>query len=266
MPNNVQYYYNKTVQQLFRDPYARYALGANGGSGFSGGAGASGYSGYSGPSGSGYSGYSGSGVSGYSGYSGYSGFSGNSDITVNAITSMGSTLKGQAVGVTLAQVNSAAALASGTMRFIAVYLPSAQTLTGVKWVQSVIGNYTANNFNGVVLYSYSAGTLTQVAASNNTGTAWSASFTTTLANLAFSGTYAAAAGLYVVGLIYSSSAQTTAPSIGTTPSFTNVTVASGDFTNSGALSSFKISVTSIPTPQAMSGLTANVTSHWVGLY
>lgn len=180
---------------------------------------------------------------------------------------LGSTIKGAAIATSLGHVNSSAALASGTMRFIAVYLKQPATLIGVKWVASTIGNYTADQTNGVALYTFSAGTLTKVAESANTGTIWSTTpATNALANLAFASSYVAAAGVYFVAILYHSSAQTTAPQLGTAPSFSNTSVVVSDMTNSAVLGGFILTQTSFPSSQAMSGVSPNTTNIWVGLY
>jgi hypothetical protein len=73
------------------------------------------------------------------------------------------------------------------------------------------GSYTGNNFNGVGLYSYGGGTLTRVASSSSSLSLWGGA--TGFLQISFSSTYAAAKGLYFIALMYSSSAQTTAPAL-----------------------------------------------------
>lgn len=157
-------------------------------------------------------------------------------------------------------------LASQTFRIIAVYLPQAATLTGVKWYQATQGSYTGNNENRIGLYTYSGGTLTLVASTTNDATLWSTAATNTVGNKAFSSTYAASAGLFFVGLLYSQSAQTTAPVLGNLPNLGNAAVASFDFTNSAKVAGTLASQTTLPTSQAMSGITASNGVPYVGLY
>lgn len=149
------------------------------------------------------------------------------------------------------------ALSDGRCYFSPVYLSKAATITGVKWLQRVTGSYTADNENRVGLYTYSAGTMTLVASSANDGTLWSTVGTSTYGSKAFTGTYSASAGLYFVGALYNSSAQTTAPTVGGS----TVSVAAQntiDFTNSAKLSSY-VTTATLPTSQAMSGTTTTGT-------
>lgn len=149
------------------------------------------------------------------------------------------------------------ALTDGRCYFSPVYLSKAATITGVKWLQRVTGSYTADNENRIGLYTYSAGTMTLVASCANDGTLWSTVGTSTYGSKAFSGTYSAAAGLYFVGALYNTSAQTTAPTVGGS----TISVAAQntiDFTNSAKLSSF-VTTATLPTSQAMSGTTTTGT-------
>ncbi len=103
-------------------------------------------------------------------------------------------------------------LADNTAYWVAFYLPVADTLTGVKFVQRTQGGYTADNYNGVALYSVSGTTYTKVASTTDDGNLWKAT-SYSLVTKAFSSTYVAAAGIYMAAFVYNSSAQTTAPNI-----------------------------------------------------
>lgn len=103
-------------------------------------------------------------------------------------------------------------LADGTAYWVAVYLPVGGTITGVKYVQRTQGGYTADNYNGIALYSVSGTTYTKVASTTDDGNLWKATGYS-LVTKAFSSAYTAAAGLYMVAFVYNSSAQTTAPNI-----------------------------------------------------
>jgi len=148
-------------------------------------------------------------------------------------------------------------LTDGRCYFSPVYLSKAATITGVKWLQRVTGSYTSDNENRVGLYTYSAGTMTLVASCANDGNLWQTVGTATYGSKAFSATYSAEAGLYFVGAVYNSSAQSTAPTIGGS----TVSVAAQntiDFTNSAKLSSY-VTASTLPTSQAMSGTTTTGT-------
>lgn len=152
---------------------------------------------------------------------------------------------------------------SGVLRLTAVWLPKAATITGVKWYQFTGGVYTANNYNGVGLYSYSGGTLTLVASSANDGTIWKAS-SFSWQNKAFNSTYAAAAGVYFIAVLYSSSSQTTAPALSAAASMSPV--ATLDFTNSAKIQGFINTQTTLATPIAMSSVSGGTSNLYVALY
>lgn len=154
---------------------------------------------------------------------------------------------------------------SQSVYFQAVWLPVAQTLTGIKWYQRTAGSYTASNYNGVGLYTYSGGTLTLVASSTNDGNIWTAS-TNSVGSKAFTSSYVASAGLYFIAVLYSSSAVVTPPAFGTTTNFTNLAQSALDFTNSAKICSLLAAQTSFPATQAMSGTTGNTIRFWLGLY
>jgi hypothetical protein len=183
---------------------------------------------------------------------------------VSLFQALGSTIKAEPY-YSVDTINTTMNLNWQDLRFVPVYLSSAQTITGVIWYQHVQGVYTADNYNGVGLYSISGGTLTLRASSTNDGDIWKAT-SATWASKAFSSTYAAAAGVYYIAFNYNRSAQTTGPSIGAMGSF----IANGfngmNFTNSAKLQAVIWSQTSLPGTVATSSF-LNVTSQpYVALY
>jgi hypothetical protein len=158
----------------------------------------------------------------------------------------------------------AVTIASQALRFIPIWLPRAATITGVKFGQIIQGAYTSNNYNGVGLYTYSAGTLTRVASSADDGTIWKTG-NVTIGSKAFSSTYAASPGLLFVAMLYCSSAQTTAPTLAAFPPGQS-TWEAFDFTNSAKMYSTLASQTSLPSTQAMSGLSNASGRPYFGLY
>lgn len=166
-------------------------------------------------------------------------------------TALGSTIIASTIPLT--QVTSALNMADGRVYFAAVYIRTSQTITGVKWLQDTQGNYTADNYNGVGLYSYSGGTLTLVASSTDDGNIWKGA-SGTIQSKAFSSTYAATAGLYFVACVYNSSAQVTAPAFETGAVLRGGEVNTADLTNSAKFFCF-VAGTTLPSPtQAISGL------------
>lgn len=188
------------------------------------------------------------------------------DTTIKAYQALGSTIKAQTVGQSIARITSIGVLTNQLISFVAVYLNTSQTLTGVKWWQGALGSYTANNENRVGLYSYSGGTLTLVASSTNDGNLWQTAASASMGSKAFSSTYAAAAGLYYVAFLYCRSAAVTVPQIGLCANIQNANIQALDFTNSAKIWAYKTGVTALPATQAMSGLTADVGNFWISIY
>jgi hypothetical protein len=196
-------------------------------------------------------------------------FNGTADITTEAIINMyqgmGSVIKATSLCRNLESLStSGASLTNQGVLWLATWLPKAATITGVKWYQFTQGVYTANNYNGVGLYSYSGGTLTLVASSTDDGNIWKAT-SSTWSSKAFSSTYNASAGLYFISILWCRSAQTTAPALGTYSSGTSA-MQTIDFTNSTKAVSLLGTQTSFPTPQAMSGTNTNGSLIGLGLY
>jgi hypothetical protein len=240
--------------------------GVSGYSGADGAAGTSGYSGYSGVSG--FSGYSGvSGFSGAAGTSGYSGYSGNTSNKLSSIySSLGGTLKAEPFWGTMDDVSGTLTLTDGQLRMFAVWLDTAQTITGVAYVMQTAGSFTGDNNNKIGLYTYSGGTLTRVAQTANDANIWKAT-ANTLAKAAFTGTYSASAGIYFIGFLGNWTAAPTPPVIYTAPALAfNAIALTQDFTNSGKLNSLLAAQTDLPSSQASSGLTASTTMPYLALY
>lgn len=182
-----------------------------------------------------------------------------------AYQALGSTIKAQSVGTSLDRITSTANHGNQSFVIQAIYLESAQTITGVKWYQGVQGNYTADNYNGVGLYTYSGGTLTLVASSTNDGDIWKAA-ANGVREKDFSSAYPASPGLYYVGFMWCRSAVVNIPTFGVVAFLTNSGVNSGDFTNSAKLEGFNSPNTSLPASIAMSSITAGAGYIWLALY
>ena len=164
--------------------------------------------------------------------------------------------------------NSAAGLLSTRSHFSAVYVEKEITITGVAFMQTVQGVYTGNNYNGIGLYSYNAGTVTLIDNTTNDTEFWktaASNIVGTWVQKTFAGgSRTLQPGLYYLCALYNVSAQTTAPSIAASswtannsvnPLATNSTRLYGGLVNT---------VTTLPASQAMS--TWNVFQFYFSLY
>lgn len=177
---------------------------------------------------------------------------------------LGSTIKAEPLGLSAANIVNVTALVDNSLNLIAVYLPLAATITGVQWFQGTTGNYTADNYNGVGLYTYNAGTLTLVASSTDDGNIWKGS-SNGWKSKAFTTPYDALPGIYFIAALYNTSAQTTAPSVGQNSSSSNANTMLIDFTN-GAKTHGTINANILPSPQVMFGVAANLIRYYFALY
>jgi len=185
---------------------------------------------------------------------------------ISGYQGLGSTIKATPIGLNLSlNVAVSSQFTNQRLSLMPVYLSAPATITGVKWYQAVIGNYTANNYNGVGLYSVSGGTITLIASSTNDGNIWQTFATGTWGNKAFSSPLSnLSAGTYFVGALWNASATTTSPSIqGFTSSVASVQ--SFDFTG-GRLSCILATQTTLPSPLTLSTTTGLTTTLWLSLY
>jgi hypothetical protein len=184
---------------------------------------------------------------------------------IKLLQGLGSLIKAQ--NFNASEATTTAGLVDGTARFFAVYLSKGQTITGVQYYQTGQGVYTADNNNQVALYTVNAatGVLTRVAESVNDGNIWKQVNTTTY-KVPFSSTYVASAGVYYIGLLYNSSAQSTAPTILARSAAQNAAAMSLDNTGSLTKSMTLNSQTALGTTYTASGLTTSATNPWVSIY
>lgn len=177
---------------------------------------------------------------------------------------LGGAIKAEPITGNIGNISTLTTFVDQVMRFVVIYNPKRQTITGVKWWQSIAGSYTSSNYNGVALYSLSAGTMTLIDTSVNDGNIWKAS--QGFGSKIFLATHVLDIGVYVIGALYCRSAETTAPGIGTYGNLGNSTESSGDFTNSVKLHSTLSARTTVPTSQAMSGTTVVANQVYLALY
>jgi hypothetical protein len=159
------------------------------------------------------------------------------------------------------QVMTGISLSDGVCYLQAVYLPFDATITGVFWIPTATGSFTADNNNKVGLYTRSGATLTRVAQS----TSDAATFKTTanaLATRAFSSTYAATAGVYYVAMLRNLSADVQNPNpFGV--SFTTSALNTLGVTAGRGVSGFVSGQTDLP---ATTTMTDHTIVHFCGVY
>lgn len=176
--------------------------------------------------------------------------------TISVYQALGSAIKAASVGINYQNdvALTTFTLTDGRCQYFAVWLDQAATITGVGFYQRTQGVYTADQTNQVGLYTYSGGTMTRVASSTNNGNLWKAASNTWVKE-PFSSTYSASAGLYFIGFVYNSSAETTAPVISAGRAVNTSNEMTMDFTNSATISARKIG-TSLPATQTMATIDA----------
>lgn len=188
------------------------------------------------------------------------------DLDLLAYQALGSPFLAETVGQTLSYANTASNLVDGQIRYIAVYLPKAASLTGVKFYVRVQGSYTADNNNRVGLYSYAGGVLTLVASCANTANLWT-SAANAIMTVPFTASYAATSGIYFIALLFNQSAQVTAPALASGVALNNAAMAGTayGFANSAKLLGVSSSA-DLPASINMTTITASAIPTWAALY
>lgn len=151
----------------------------------------------------------------------------------------------------ISNITQSLTLATGQLRLIAVYVPIATTVQGVKWFQSQQGAFTSSGFNGVALFSYSGGTLSRISISADSELIWETATLNTWGSTTFTSPQAISSGLYYIGILFNGGA--TVPAIYGTVNSASANVNIGDFTNSAKLNLNLGSQTTMPTSVSMSG-------------
>jgi len=180
-----------------------------------------------------------------------------------ALQLLGSPIKSVPVGSTLLP-STGAGLTANRSFFSLVYVDKGITTTGSTFYQSTRGDFTATNFNGLALYSYSGGTITQIAISANDGNIWK-NTSGTWVQVAWTSPVSLEPGIYFIGALYSSSAQTTAPAVGIlSPAGTGNHCAPLTTNSARVYGGVIAGVTSLPLTQTLS--TWNSIIFYLGLY
>lgn len=183
---------------------------------------------------------------------------------IAGLQALGSAVKFVTLGISNGPSGSTT-MVDGRAVYSAIYLDRPTLLTGVMWYMATQGSYTADNNNYIALYTIASGTLTQVAISSNDGNLWKAS-TGSYVSTPFTAQYAAAAGIYFIGVLWNASATTTAPVIGATTIGASGNVPAFDLPNSVKICGTVTSQTTLPASQAMSGVSGLQAVSWLALY
>lgn len=179
---------------------------------------------------------------------------------IQSYSTLGSVIQAQSIPIEITQTG--ANMVGAREHFVGIYLTAGQTISGVKWFQTVAGDYTASDSNKVALYSYSAGTLTKVAESISDDDMYK---NLGLRAKAFQSTYSVTAtGTYFVALLWNRSVQVTAPTLSSGTAFTVSPIL--DFTNSAKLYSYVAGKANIDASIASSALTVNTVPFWIAVY
>lgn len=93
------------------------------------------------------------------------------------------------------------------------YLSDTTDITGVGYMLSTQGDYTADNYNGFAIYSVSGTTYTKIDSTANDGNLWKAAANTAATKAFSSGAQELNPGIYYIFLVYNNSAQVTAPKL-----------------------------------------------------
>lgn len=140
-------------------------------------------------------------------------------------------------------------ITNNTIYLLATYVPSTTTLTGMKWYRNSTPTFNtpAGRYNGIALYTYSAGTLTLAVSSSNSSAMWSQGVVSTWISASFTSQYTATRGTYFMA--FQSGDAVGSPSIsisvnnqtnpnafywGGTPPFTNTAYVGASFNNTSA--------------------------------
>ena len=107
---------------------------------------------------------------------------------------------------------SGTAFTDNTLYLTSIFIPKTSIISGIGYIISTQGSYTADEYNGIGLYSYDSTNekLVLIASTTNDGDIWKAA-ANAYATKDFTTPITVNSGIYYVGLLYNNSAQVTAP-------------------------------------------------------
>jgi len=110
---------------------------------------------------------------------------------------MGYTMKAEPYGVTLSQITSQLSTVTQQLTFYPFYWNVSDSIRGVSWFNRTTSTTNQSNYNGVAIYSYSAGTFTRLTFTPNDSTFWDAATANTWKSMSIT-PYYLAKGLYFI--------------------------------------------------------------------
>lgn len=185
---------------------------------------------------------------------------------IRAIQDAGGTLQAICTWCDLIPLNTLA-IVNQRILFSNIYIPeSATDLTGIYWVQTVTGAYTADNNNKVGLYSVDGDSIRLIASSANDGDLWKAA-DSTFQYKAFSSAYSdPEPGVYYTAFIYCISGSTTAPQLGARYNAISGLNARALIGNNHFSSGYLDNQTDFPTAIALADISQLTGIYWSGVY
>lgn len=186
--------------------------------------------------------------------------------TLRAYQALGTTIKAYPLGMMASIGQAQIAMVDGTYYITPIYVDYTGSITGCRIVLQTQGSFTADNYNGIGLYSVSGGTCTKVAETANDPNIWK-QVASVSANIPFVTPYNIVPGIYYAVSLYNSSAQTTAPSVYMGASgYTANAISILGLSNSAKLGGSLAAQTVLPTSFTFSSLTVFTGFPMVVLY
>jgi hypothetical protein len=190
--------------------------------------------------------------------------------TTDAATLLGAkTFKTETLGRSFTDITGTGTVSSGLLIYIALkQVPSGTVLTGANiYIGAGLSGTVLSSGNcRIGLATYSGGTYTMVDSTANDSTLFKGTISGyTGANFVTPYTTSGETSLFAA-IIYKTGGTSTTFTIGTTPAVTNSAVLTGLFTNSAKVYATLSGQSYLPSSQAASGLTAQQSMAWIGIY
>ena len=156
-------------------------------------------------------------------------------------------------------------LTDGRVNYTLCYTADSLLLTGFKFSLTVAGDYTADNYNGIGIYSFSNGVITKISETADDGALWKTT-ANTIGTKNLPTPIILVPGYYYISTLYNSSAQITAPQFPTNNIGVLINTGQGWTNNSSiAFGSYLNTQTTFTTPITMQGTINGVSPFILGI-